>query len=75
MEMDGPTFCESKELEPEEHLHICLSVRTKKKKTKVSQQDRLTGVQLDVAAVSGDISGEEMKRKTSPQRSDGAPAD
>lgn len=31
MEMDGPTFCESKELEPEEnrmfHLQFCVSVK------------------------------------------------
>lgn len=34
MEMDGPTFCESKELEPEERFHcligdVCFSVRFK----------------------------------------------
>lgn len=30
MEMDGPTFCESKELEPEEHFHFFFFfVRTK----------------------------------------------
>lgn len=71
-EMDGPTFCESKELEPERNVENrtcfgCSSggLGTDESDCK-SDCETLTGVQLDVDAVrrSGTVSEEQQSQTT-----------